>query len=349
MIRLKSAVLALVCGCVLVACESKPDEYPEADVVIDGLEEFTDSRMQFGMLVPSNWEKRVDAGKQALFYSANDESLFTRFSSYYKGPGGALVSIGAYELDSAFSIADVLEQEMVFKDEIYNRSQTSVAGQPGQKLTYTFELQDGVFNGEKYIAMDQDSAVATVVTLEAFADKFEVLRQVREDILASVELGYKRPEGDSAGAVVYMPAFIPSDTTERFDNPHFAIRIPQNFKGKNEKSASAIAGVKFQGTGQAPEDCTIQVEVFDSKGLTLDAIVEENLSAFKASAASDVKVGEVPAKMLRDGRLSRDQVGRVYFAVKGDKMYRVLVYWYKPEADYWREPFERAVSSIEIK
>jgi len=45
----------------------------------------------------------------------------------------------------------------------------------------------------------------------------------------------------------------------------------------------------------------------------------------------------------------KDVSSRVYFMEKGGKIYRVIMNWYKPQADHFLPVFEKCVGTLKAK
>ena len=106
--------------------------------------------------------------------------------------------------------------------------------------------------------------------------------------------------------------------------------------------------VEFKGIG-GPADCIINVTVTDaSKQNNLDRIVEQNKKLYKASASSPAKVGGETGAFIEDSPV-KDVRRRTYFAVKGSKLYKVTLQWYKPEQEIFLPSFEKSFASLTLK
>lgn len=325
---------------ILVGCGA---ERKAAPAEIESLEMYTDDVMNFGIQHPSNWQKAVELGKRALFFS--DNAVGSRFVKYdLEGPSGAKLQISVEELTTG--IEEALDKDKVFEANLYTPAEdVTVAGQPGKKISYSFDLSDGKFMGEKYVVAKDN--YATVVVFEAFGGTFEALRPKFQEMLASVQLGYKKAAPVVTDSVVSAPAevFKPSSTTMVYKGNGYSISIPDNFRNTPTKSSGTIASMKFKGI-EGPQDCFIQVDVLDaSKQKDLNKIIEQNKKAYKVSSATETKIGGQKAYYLTYS-LVRDVNSRAYFTVKGDKLYRITLNWFKPEQQIYLPAFEQALASF---
>lgn len=343
LMKIRTVFYALV-ACMVFALVGCGAERKAAPAEVGSLEMYTDDIMSFGIQYPSNWQKAVEPGKRALFFS--DNAVGSRFVKYdLEGPSGARVQISIEELTAG--IEEVLNKDNMFEASMYTPAEdATIAGQPGKKLTYSFDLSDGKFMGEKYVVAKDN--YATVVVFEAFSGTFEALRPKFQEMLASVQLGHKKEAPvvvDSAVAAAPAEPFKPSATTVSFKGNGYTMNIPDNFRNTPTKSAGTLTSMKFKGI-EGPQDCFIQVDVLDaSKQKNIDKIIEQNKKSYNASSATETKIGGQKAYYLNYS-LVRDVSSRAYFVVKGDKLYRITLNWFKPEQQIYLPAFEQALASF---
>ncbi len=338
-----SCILSVLALVVLAGCGADKKATPAE---VQDLEMYTDGMMNFGIKYPSNWQKATAAGSQAAFYS--DNSVVTRFLSYdAEGAGGAKVQIVCKPLTTTLDEAAEAEKAP-FDASTYSASEnTTMAGAPAKKFTYSFDLGDGKFMGEKYVAA-RDSFL-TIVSFEAFGGTFDALKPKFDEMLQSVQLAYKAaaPTLDTvAASTAPADTFKPSPTTISYKGNGYTIDIPDNFRGTPATAKGAISGTKFRGI-DGPADCIIQVDVLDaSKQKDLDKIANQNKDVYK-TAPVQTTVGGQKAYYFNYS-LRGDAGSRAYFTVKGDKLYRITLNWYKPEQSLYLPAFEKSIASFKF-
>lgn len=337
-----SCLLPVAAMVVLSGCGAEKNAEPAP---IQELTMYTDGVMNFGIQYPSNWQKATATGSQAVFYS--DAAAVTRFTSYGEGTGGAKVQIVYKPLTGSLDEAAEAEKSPFDAQTYSAAANATVAGVPAKKITYTFELGDGKFMGEKYIAA-KDSFL-TIVSFEAFGNTFDALHPKFEEMLKSVQLAHKAapvPAGDSVGAVAPADTFKPSPTVRSYKGNGFTMDIPDNFTGIPASAKGALSSTLFKGIG-GPKDCIIQVDVLDaSKQNDLSKIAEQNKDVYKASPAQTTLGGQ--KAYYFNYSLRGDAGSRAYFTIKGDKLYRITLNWYKPEQSLYLPAFEKAISTIKF-
>lgn len=342
-IRPMSSVLLALIAVTLFGCGAEKKAEPAA---VEALETYTDNMMNFSIAYPSNWQKAVEQGKQALFLS--DNSVMQRFVSYdADGAGGAKIQI------SIKPVTGTLEEELnatkIFEPGAYSANEdATLGGQPAKKVSYSFELNDGKLQGERYVAA-KDSTI-TIVEIEAFGSTFDALRPKFEEVLKSVQLGYKTavPVIDtSAASVAPADTFKPSAQVRVFKGDGYSVELPDNFSSTPARSAGTISSTKFKGVG-GPQDSFIQIDVLDaSKQKDLNKIIDQNKKTYRVNDATQTTIGGQKAYYLNYS-LVKDVSSRAYFVVKGDKLYRITMNWYKPEQALYLPAFEKAIGSFKL-
>lgn len=342
-IRPMSSVLLALIAVTLFGCGAEKKAEP---AVIESLETYNDNVMNFSIAYPSNWQKAVEQGKQAIFFS--DNTVMQRFVSYdADGTSGAKIQISVQPMTG--TLDEELNAAKTFEANAYSATEnTTLGGQPAKKVSYSFELNDGKLQGEKYVAAKEGTV--TIVELEAFGGTFEALRPKFEEVLKSVQLGYKvaAPVIDTS-AVSTAPAdtFKPSSQVRAVKGDGYTMDVPDNFSGTPAKSAGTLSSTKFKGIG-GPQDSFIQVDVLDaSKQKDLNKIMDQNKKTYRVNDATQTTIGGQKAYYLNYS-LVKDVSSRAYFVIKGDKLYRITMNWYKPEQALYLPAFEKAVASFKL-
>ncbi len=322
----------------LAGCSRKATPVP-----VEGLELRKDEARKFEMKVPKNWFVQQRRGDLILAVSTKAHS--SRFLSFGKGKGGAKVEMRVIPMDSTTTIDSLVKRsKLEFEDNLdrYERTQTTLGGKPGQKLSVKFDQEDGEFRSEAYFA--ENDSLVTIVTFAAFGNTFSDYEKDFQEILASVKLPVRpvaapvTPQGPAAPEP-------PSDTLRNYNAPDFTIQIPQNFQGTKGQS-SGLSSMSFAGSRL---DCTIQIDVFDAKEQkNLDKIIEQNKSRYGGGNATPTSLSGVKAMYFTYNPAANIQ-SRAYFMVKGDRMVRVTMNWFKPEQAVYLPIFEKCLATFKLK
>lgn len=210
-------------------------------------------------------------------------------------------------------------------------------------IKYTFGVKVGKetnLRGEKWVVA-HDSAFYTV-SISGFNDYFEVYKPLLEKIVASVKLpkpkvSYKDPNA----------AALPSPEVTKFSNDFVELSHPDNFEVSmpKDKKGGAIFALKVQGLRQ---DCTIDLDIFPTNKHPLDKLFDDNKGKFSPKKTGSAKIDGNDAKTLTASPASNID-REVYFSVKGDKLYRVILTWYKPLTNDFKPAFDKVVASMKLK
>jgi len=334
-------LVAFVLSIVLFGCGGAKKAEP---VAITGLEAYKDEALGFGLKYPTNWEIRKQTGAQAVIFSS--ATAIERFSKYdAEGVAGAKISIIAVKADGK-SLEQVVADSKEFTAESYTAPENvTIDGVQGTKLGCSFELGDGKFQSEKYFAM-KDNTYVTIVELSAFGSTFDSYRKSFDEVIASVTLAVApAPKEVKIDTVKSEPA-PPSQTMRSISGNGFSISVPDNFTGARTTVKGTLASASYGGDRR---DCTIQVDVFDaSKQQNLDKIVADNKARYKATNANATTLGGAKAYSINYSFV-KDVNSRVYFTIKGDKMFRITLNWFKPQESAYLPVFEKSVSSFKFE
>lgn len=338
MFTLRSLTLAAALVLTLASCSRKATPVP-----VEGLELRKDEARKFEMKVPKNWFIQQRRGDLILAVSLKAHS--SRFLSFGKGKGGAKVELRAFPLDSATTIDSLVKRsKLEFEDNLdrYEISMSTLGGKPAKKLAVKFDQEDGEFRSEAYFA--ENDSVVTILTFAAFGNTFSDYEKDFAEMLASVKLAQRpvvaptTPQGPAAPEP-------PSDTLRAYNAPDFTIQIPQNFQG-TKGQASGLSSMSFAGSRL---DCTIQVDVFDAKDQNnLDKIIEQNKGKYGGGNATATSLSGVKAYYFTYNPAANIQ-SRAYFMVKGNRMVRVTMNWFKPEQALYLPIFEKCLATFKLK
>ncbi|MCO5252278.1 MAG: hypothetical protein M9949_12800 [Candidatus Kapabacteria bacterium] len=330
---------ALISILILASCDQGPKP-----VEIGELKTYSDPATKFSVLYPSNWNHQSVAG--ARFVAFSHDQVRRRFNQYdSQGFPGAKMDVVVVALDSTRNLDSVIAGSKIFDPSLYETANTTVGGVEGKKLSYSFELEDGMFNGLMIFAT-KDGGRATVLTFETFAGSYEVYKDKFDEIIASLQLA-ETPRQTTDTVFQTEEAEPPSLTLAVRSGDGFSIGIPDNFGAENiGKSAGALKSWSFLGKRRG--DSFIKIETFDaSKNNKLKEIVEENRKFFGNGTPQKTTLGGKEAFRI-DYKPAGKVKGKVWFAISGDKLYRVVINWFTDEEADFLPPFEKSVQSFKF-
>jgi hypothetical protein len=311
---------------------------------VEGMDTYSDGILKFTMKFPKNWVSQKFPGERLIIYTTKES--IKRFKSYAtEGEPAAKIEFLAVKLEGDKTIDSVMKKKF-FMDTIYSKPKNvKIAGVDGVMQTYQFMLGDGLLQGEVYYAT-KDSKVVSVITFEAFGETLEGYRKTFDDVLASVKLA-EIPVfvQDTVKEVIELPP--PSDKLVMQNGDGFTIMVPDNFDIKYPKAGGVIKS--FQYIGERRADCDIRVDVIDaSKQNDLNKIAEQMKPNHKNSNPTQTTLGGQKAVVFTYSPVG-GVMSKAYYAVKGEKLYRVTMNWFTGEEKAYKPIFEKCISNIKFK
>jgi hypothetical protein len=335
-----SLLMALVTLAVITACSSGPQP-----VEITQLATYTDDALKFEVQYPENWVTAKTLGQRFTVFSSNDAK--PRFSDFATtGFPGAMIDVFASTLDSTKTLDSVVSASKRFDASVYKQSNVTVDGVQGIRLDYSFPLEDGDFKGV-FIAATNDDVTYTTLKIEAFADAWTTYADNFDKIIASLKLAQTQNKtADTLNVVEELP--FPSDTLAPQKGNGFTIQVPKNFYLGKANAANTIASYNYIGDRRG--DCNIQIDVLDgSKTKELSSAATELASKYPGSPKpSATKVAGTNGYQI-NYNATKDVKSRVYFAKHGDKIFRITMNWYVPEAANYLPIFEKSFNTLHFE
>jgi hypothetical protein len=319
----------------LIGCSKKPTK-----ANITGWEHFQDPYFKVHFTVPQGWVKIIE-GTKVSFYTSQDALQKFYDPTAQEGQDGVQLSV-KYEKPDTLKPLDTymnsLKQDLTASGYTVEGIEPSkLEDAPASRITY-----NGRFDAKNKISVIRTVAIKDstlyTVSYEAFNDFFEPYTVVNDSVLATIEL--PKPK-----AVPVNPT-VPSTEFETFSNSVLDISYPNNFETLSPPPSGEVQFMlQIQGYRK---DSNILVDVRPAKKLTLDKVVEQNAKFFKPTSRGKTKIDGLDATYLNYSP-QREIESRVYFVVKNDKVYRVILNYYQPDRKIFLPSFEKVIASIRIK
>lgn len=333
-------LLSLFIGLVITACDKGPKP-----VEITGLKTYTDAALKFSIQYPENWSAAITQGQRVSVFSSNDtKSRFLDYAS--EGFPGARIDLFAVKTDSAKTEEDIIKDAKRFENSIYKESAFTIDGVNGKRFDYGFQLNDGEFKGVLIVA-SKDEITYTTLKLEAFGDAWKKYEDDFNKIITSVTLAVTQSNApDTLTVTEELPP--PSDKLVSKSGNGFSISIPENFYPGKTNSANMIASYNYIGDRRG--DCNIQVDVIDaSQTSDFKKSATELASKYPGSPSiSNTKIGGIDGFVM-NWTPGKNIKGKVFFAKKGDKLFRISMNWFVPEEADYLPIFEKCIDSIKFE
>ncbi|MFZ4621009.1 MAG: hypothetical protein ACOYNS_10640 [Bacteroidota bacterium] len=342
--------LAAVLAGSLTSCKKKV-ELP----VIAEWDTYQDPINGMEVQYPKEWMRATDPKRTKISSSQTVADKF--FELYSQGSTTVNAEQGGVEIEitsEKFADINVGTLEAYKATTMENFSALKLGGEQAATLgkengfKFSFKVKVGKetsLQGEKIIVA-HDSAFYTV-TISGFNEYFEVYKPLLDKVVESIKLpkpkiSYKDPNA----------AALPSAEVTKFSNDFVEFEHPDNYEVSmpKEKKGGALHTLHLQGLRQ---DCTLDLDIFPTKTdkgeVKFDKFVEDNKAKFKPKSSVSAKIDGANATVVTATPPAKDIERSVYFTTKGDKIYQVVVTWYKPLTNDFKPAFDKVVASLKLK
>ncbi len=315
---------------------------PEAPKISEW-ERYQDPYFKATFSYPKGWHV-ITEGTKASVYSSPDavQKFFDPLSK--TGELGAQLVVAFEKLDTMRSAENYVTN---YKNDLTNSGfvvksieSKSLADLPGSLVTYSGRFDERTKLDAKRLIAIRDSMVY-YISLAAFNDLLTPYHFVFDTLLASIQIPKpKAPE-------VAVDPSIPSSEFEKFENNMLMITHPANFEPTFPQPKGEIQySMEIKGYRQ---DSNIRIDVLPAKGLTVEKVLEQNVKKYpKVSSRGETTIDKAKALYLNCS-LAPGVDTRVYFFVKSDKVYRVIMNYFQPKKKDFLPAFEKSVASLHIK
>lgn len=328
-----------LCVIVFSSCNKGPQP-----VEITKLTDYNDELVKFSIKYPENWITIKTVGERFIVFSSNDAK--SRFAKYdAQGFPGVMIDVYSTKVTETKTIDTLIKKSQIFPPEYYKESAITIDGVQGKRFDYGFELEGGEFKGV-FIIASKDNLTYTSLKIETFDGTWSKYEENINTIIASLKLAVtQEKKQDTITNVEELP--LPSTNLVVKQGNGYSISIPDNFYLGKSPTKDAVSSNNYLGDRRA--DCNILIDVLDaSKSSDFKKAATELASRYPgASSLSSTKLGGIDAFMI-SYKPTKDVKSRVYFAKKGDKMFRISIYWFTPEEKDYLPIFEKSISSIKF-
>ncbi len=328
-------VLLLV---LFVSCGKK--EPPKLTFEFQGYENPT---LRYHLEYPKGWTITTDPGKVRLLSSQDAYDKFVDPTS--KGSIGALIIISTSkdslggDLQKFYDATLAVDKDKESIEKYEEVTDAKVGDKTAKRLYYRLKYDKATIKRvEKYL-VTTDTLDYTIEFI-SFNEMFESYKPVVEKLVSTFVFPKKLEKGQED------PGNKPSEIFSTYNNPLYSIDYPDNFNIKAAKKGETGSTATFSGYRL---DCTFVVDVFPSQALSVEKVFDQNKGKYPgAGGQKETTINGLKAIYLNYAGAAN--IGsRAYFVVKGDKVYRLTLNWFKQqEADYI-STFEKMASSLKVK
>jgi hypothetical protein len=298
------------------------------------MDSYRDPGFGYSIKYPKGWMTNAEVGR-AGFYSAQEvDKKFLDPTGQF--PDGVMIGVTVIRSASADSAKKIVD-DMVKSGFVVTKPETvTVGGKTGIRYGYSGLYTKTVKETGEHIYVPSDTVLYDI-RCAGFGGYFEAYKDVFDASLASLQ--FPKP------AVPGRDPTLPSETMADFNGKLFSLQYPENFSGITVPKGANEEVLELRG---ARLDCSIRVEVFGAKGLTVEKVFDQNKGRFKATATGKSTVAGLPAMSLTYAATPNVE-RRFYFIVKNDKVFRLTMDWYRPQRDEYLKAYDRTVNSLKLK
>jgi hypothetical protein len=331
----------LFASALLVSACSKKKEYPP----IAEWEKYNDQFFGLSFTHPKDWHLTAEGGRVTLTSSYEAAERFVDPRAEDKNEK---------DLDIQITVFHERPDSLQPLDEIvstYTKERTSEGFTVKPVETITIDSTEArKFSFAGYYTQTNKLSTTRVYAIRdsvqyyleyaAFNDLAEPYSYIMDTLIASIRL--PRPKVKAAG----VDESLPSTTFTDFSNNFLKISYPDNFETSFPAVKSDMKfSLELKGYRQ---DCTVRIDIFPAKGLTVDKVFEQNQGKYaRASKGGEVTISGQKALFLNYSP-AKDVASRAYFIVKDDQVYRLIMNYYAPMRGAFQPAFEKVVQSLRI-
>ncbi|MBW7887519.1 MAG: hypothetical protein H3C35_04040 [Bacteroidetes bacterium] len=346
------SVIVVLCAGLLSSCKKKV----EAPVVTDWVTfqnqlNVNGTELQY----PQGWIINSDPKHIKVYSSQEVSEKF--YEVYAQGSTTVNEENSGVEIDMTYetykdagvgNLEEYKAKEMKDFSALNLGNETAIVMGKENGVEYSFKVKVGketTMQGKKLI-VSHDSAFYTL-TLTGFNEYFDAYKPIFDKIVESVKLPKPKIRSTDPNEILK-----PTKELVKYSNDFVEFMQPDNFIATpSEKKAGALFALHVE-VENGRKDCTIDMDVFPTKTdkgeLKFERFVDDNKTKFKAKTVTDAHLDGLSAKTLTDNSIKNIE-RKVYFVQKGDKLYRIILTWYKPMSADFQPAFENLLNSMKLK
>jgi hypothetical protein len=289
---------------------------------------------------PKGWFKGGESGK--ISFTSSEAAVGKFFDpTSREAPDGAQILVSYEKQDTLKTLEGFVQDERTDLGasgfDLKPNETVTVDGTPAMKFGYSGRYNDKTVIEATRVFILKDS-VLYKATFWGFNDYYVPYKTAIDTFVSTARL--PKPKGAK------VDESIPSTTYETLKNDVLEIAYPSNF---NPVQPAPKGDVTFTLMLQGyRNDSNVLVDVRPAKKLTLEKVIEQNTKFYKPTSTGQATIDGNKSTYLSYS-MTKDVASRAYFVVKNDKIYRVIINYYKPDEKNFLPAFEKSVASLRIK
>jgi hypothetical protein len=326
------SIAVLLVSLLVLGCGGKKQVTP---LPVGTMEEYRDPQYGFHFDHPQGWVAGGEAGRPRIYNTLEAGQRFMDPTGPY--PDGVLISVDVIKADKPAEQKASIIAELTSSGFILGQpAAVTIGGKAATKVPYTANHSAKIKETGHHIYVELDTVLYDIA-FRGFGDMYAT----HAAIFDSVEKSFTFPRAVEPG----RDATLPSDVATNYDAKMFTFQYPENFNFENAAKGNNDLALSLRGVRQ---DCSVQFIVFGAKGLTLEKVVDQNKGKYPGASQGKATIGGQPAITLTYSA-AKEVERRVYFMVKDDKVYRVILDWFKPQRAEYLAAYDKLISSIKLK
>lgn len=324
-------IFSIVLAFVLFGCGEKKVE----PVQVGEMSEYKDPGYGFKIKYPKEWRQMGTTGKARF---AKSQEVLDKFQNPTTGEEGAMVAaeVIKYEGKKADELISAAKEDLKQSATLSPDEQITVGGKPAVKIPYAIKVTSKKNINGYEIFIPGDTALYKL-DIVGFGDQFGAHTAVFDAMLKSYEMPViVQKKADTWAA---------SPNMETYKSDYLTMEYPENLEFVDAKKGTFDLAWERRADRF---DCTIHLDVFGAKGLTVEKVWEQNKGKYKGTGTGNVTIDGNKAFWVNESP-RKDISRRTYFMVKNDKVIRVTTTWFAPQKDIYFTAFEKCVNSIKLK
>jgi hypothetical protein len=306
---------------------------------------FQDPIFKVSFMYPKDWYVVKEPSRVLLYTSIEVADKF--FTRDPRKPDGVQIIIASERSDTMQDYVKYIEAYKTDQETagftIKGISDAKLEDLAAKQVTYAGAYDEQTKITATRIATLKDSTIY-YIQYSGFNRTYEPGKFILDTVLATLILPKKIvvPKG--------IDISIPFTEVEKYSDNQLQLEYPANFGPTVlPKKGDMISGVKFTGAKDGMRlDCDITIDVLPAKKLTVEKVVEQNTKTIKPTLKKETTVSGEKAIFVNYSP-AKNIDRRMYFMVKNDKIYRIILTYFAPLKKDFLPPFEKVVASIRIK
>ncbi len=298
------------------------------------MDSYKDPGFGFSIQYPKGWMPNAEVGR-AGFYSAQEvDKKFLDPTGQF--PDGVMIGVTVIRSSNPDTARKIVEEMGKNGFVVTKAESVAVGGVRGVRYGYTGLYTKTIKETGQHIYVPLDTVVYDI-RCAGFGGYFDAYKAVFDASLASFQFPKR--------AIPGRDQTLPSETMAEMNGKTFSFQYPDNFNGISVPKGSNDEVIELRGVRQ---DCSIRIDVFGAKGLTVEKVFDQNKGKYRATATAKTTVGGLPAMSLTYAA-SANVERRFYFVVKSDKVFRLTMDWFRPQRDEYLKAYDKTITSLKFK